>query len=282
MSDLQRFDKDGIELIIDTTTGESFASISGYARMADKDKSTISRRLETVAAEELKTAEILTTTGAKTVALITESLICEWLPKDNPKMASALLRVGVRVFLHKMAGYEVKSTAIAEEVTQFKLPQTYLEALQELVEKEKVLIEKNKDLELAARLLGESKLAEVKAVESADVLAAKIKATAHFVEFAEDVSSAINSISFNEFAKAIGTGRNRLFDLMRKTKVILIDSPLPYQKWIDAGYFEVSEKIIQGTREDGTDYKHVKPYALITGKGQIWLRQRLNDPTAYR
>ena len=43
-SSLQRFDHDGIELIINTETGESFASISGYARMSGKAQSTINPR----------------------------------------------------------------------------------------------------------------------------------------------------------------------------------------------------------------------------------------------
>ena len=37
LASFERFDKDGIELIIDTATGESFASISGYARMSGID-----------------------------------------------------------------------------------------------------------------------------------------------------------------------------------------------------------------------------------------------------
>jgi hypothetical protein len=47
MSNLTRFDRDGIEIIIDLNTGESFASISGYARMSGKAMSTISERAST-------------------------------------------------------------------------------------------------------------------------------------------------------------------------------------------------------------------------------------------
>jgi hypothetical protein len=107
----ERFDKDGIELIIDTVTGESFASINGYARMSGKDASTISRRLKGIATESSKTAEILTAQGLRTVVLIPESLIAEWLPKDNPTLTSQLMLLGVRVFMHKLAGYEISSTA---------------------------------------------------------------------------------------------------------------------------------------------------------------------------
>ena len=140
---LQRFDKDGIELIIDTQTGESFASISGYARMSGKAQSTISGRLATHRNESLKTAEILTTTGLKTVRLISEDLICKWLPKDNPELASQVLKLGVRLFLHTLAGFCVKSEAIAE-VRQLESQIVKLneekQILEELIETQKAMI----------------------------------------------------------------------------------------------------------------------------------------------
>lgn len=34
MTNLARFENDGIELVIDTNTGEAFASQTGYARMS--------------------------------------------------------------------------------------------------------------------------------------------------------------------------------------------------------------------------------------------------------
>lgn len=140
---LQRFDKDGIELIIDTQTGESFASISGYARMSGKAQSTISGRLTTHRNESLKTAEILTTTGLKTVRLISEDLICKWLPKDNSELASQVLKLGVRLFLHTLAGFRVKSDAIAEvrqlESQIVKLSEEK-QILEELIETQKAMI----------------------------------------------------------------------------------------------------------------------------------------------
>lgn len=141
MTNLQRYDNDGIEIFVNTETGESCASVSGYARMAGKDKSTISRRLGAVADTPAKTAEIQTATGFKTVSLVTEDLIAGWLPKDNPEMATKLMKLGVRVFLHKLAGYEVTTTAVST-------PQTYIEALKSLVaaEEEKELMRLEQEL----------------------------------------------------------------------------------------------------------------------------------------
>jgi hypothetical protein len=84
------YTRDGLELVIDTTTGEAFASISAVARMTDKDTKSISRYvnggLQTVAKMELKTAEIQTTTGLKTVALLNEKQILEVVSKYNPTL----------------------------------------------------------------------------------------------------------------------------------------------------------------------------------------------------
>jgi hypothetical protein len=116
---LVRFDgEDGIEILIDTVTGESFCSVKGYARMAGKSKSTISERLQGVRPTERQTAEISTTGGIQVVRLISEDLIVDWLITDNPAAAKALLKLGVRMALHTMAGYEVKSTAIETPVNE--------------------------------------------------------------------------------------------------------------------------------------------------------------------
>ena len=131
MNSLTRFENEnGIETLINTSTGEAFASISGYARIAGKDKSTISRRLDSVAAGERKTAEVQTTQGLRTVVLITESQITDWIIDDNPKIAKQLLKAGVRVFLHTTAGYQVTSTATAPTpIAQVELEPKHLDLL---------------------------------------------------------------------------------------------------------------------------------------------------------
>jgi hypothetical protein len=137
MSNLQRFDQDGIEIVINTGTGESFASIRGYARMAGKDESTIRYRLKKSAGKwDCKTAEIQTVRGLQGAVLVPEEFIAEWMPKDNKAMATQLMKLGVRLFLHKMAGYKYQPATP-------ELPQSYVEALKALVEAEekKLLLE---------------------------------------------------------------------------------------------------------------------------------------------
>lgn len=150
-SSLQRFDHDGIELIIDTQTGESFASISGYARMSEKSHNAIIMRLNRLSKEDSKgvTSEssnhpqIQTEGGLQSVRLISENLICQWLPKDNPELASQVLKLGVRLFLHTLAGFRVKSEAIAEvrqlESQIIKLSEEK-QILEELIKTQKTMI----------------------------------------------------------------------------------------------------------------------------------------------
>jgi hypothetical protein len=117
---LKQFEgEDGIEILIDTSTGESFCSVRGYARMANKDHSTILKRNQVVDGEPQKTAKVHTNGGLQVVALITENQIVEWLPKDNPIAATQLLKMGVRMTLHKMAGYSISSTAVNPEPDRF-------------------------------------------------------------------------------------------------------------------------------------------------------------------
>lgn len=231
LANFERFDKDGIELIIDTATGESFATAKGYARMSGKDYDAIKKRCQRGG---LESAEIPTVQGFKWGTLIPESIIVQWLLKDNPTMANQIMQLGVRVFIHKLAGYEVTTTAIKHE-----LPQSYLEALKCLVKSE----------------------------EQKALLAAKIEKDAPLVEYAEAVQCSDTDIDFNTFAKMIGTGRTRLFRSLRDLGVIMQNSTLPYQKWMDAGYFEACQEI--------TGDGKLRPFAVITGKGQIWLKQKL-------
>lgn len=110
---LTRFETaDGVELVI-AENGESFATVRGYARMSGRDVSTISRRLKGVASDLVKDAEINTQGGIQGVVLIPEELITDWIVEDNPPLAKAMLKAGVRVFLHTAAGYQLTSTAIA-------------------------------------------------------------------------------------------------------------------------------------------------------------------------
>jgi len=85
MNNLARFDEDGIELLIDTETGEVYASQAGYARMSGANYTTVKKRVERLKGGDIlafKTAEILTSKGLQTATLIPLSRCIDWTLAD--------------------------------------------------------------------------------------------------------------------------------------------------------------------------------------------------------
>lgn len=65
-------------------------------------------------------------------------------------------------------------------------------------------------------------------------------------------------------------GRNKLFGILREANVLNINN-IPYQRFIDAGYFKViPEKYITRDGEEKTYYK-----TYVTQKGVVWLKKNL-------
>lgn len=87
------------------------------------------------------------------------------------------------------------------------------------------------------------------------------------VEFANQVSNTDNLIDMNAMAKLaraenIPVGRNKLYGWL-KGKGVLMANNLPYQAFIDRGYFAVKESVFE---VDGL--KKTYQQTFVTGKGQ--------------
>lgn len=94
------------------------------------------------------------------------------------------------------------------------------------------------------------------------------------VEFANQVSNTENLIDMNAMAKLaveknIPIGRNRLFRWLRENGILMSDN-LPYQKFIDRGYFAVKETVFETSTMMKTHQQ-----TLVTGKGQSYIIGRL-------
>lgn len=74
--------------------------------------------------------------------------------------------------------------------------------------------------------------------------------------------SAQNTMSMQEVAKSLNTGRTRLYKLLREEGIIMKDSTLPYQRFIDAGYF----KVVERPRASGDTVVN-DPATRVTAKG---------------
>lgn len=96
---------------------------------------------------------------------------------------------------------------------------------------------------------------------------------APLVSFAEDVGVANGSISIGDFAKVLyekghrEIGQKRLFQKLRDEK-ILDGRNIPYQKYMEAGLFEVIEVY---NRNTGQTYRQPR----LTGKGQRKIYEKL-------
>lgn len=81
--------------------------------------------------------------------------------------------------------------------------------------------------------------------------------------------------TLGEAAKILGWGRNLLFSQLRKDGIFFLqknnnrENNLPYQAFIERGYFKVIE---EPYRDDGKDCLYPRIY--ITAKGLTWLAQK--------
>ena len=120
----------------------------------------------------------------------------------------------------------------------------------------------------------------ISALTQVETLTAQIEENQPKVEFADQVASTDALISIGTMAKVasdkgIAMGQNRLFQFLRDMH-ILIDSEdkrknLPYQEYLDRGYFKVREKAFH--KRNGI----YEPYfqTMVTGKGQLYIIKRL-------
>lgn len=95
------------------------------------------------------------------------------------------------------------------------------------------------------------------------------------VAFADSVCGAINSVSVGDFAKMVSQdgfiiGQNKLFAWLRDQGYLMRRGNVPYQKYIDCGWFEVIEQ--EFATPDGI---RVNSKTLITGRGQLQIHARL-------
>lgn len=102
----------------------------------------------------------------------------------------------------------------------------------------------------------------------------KLEEQQPLVDFATHVSQSKDTIDMDEMAKIaqnenINIGRNRLIKWLKEKK-ILKDNRTPYQTYIDRGYFDVVE-----TKKETVYGVLVFPKTVITGKGQLWVIEKL-------
>lgn len=112
--------------------------------------------------------------------------------------------------------------------------------------------------------------------EQIEAQALRIAADAPKVEFAETICNTVGVCKMGQFAKTIGWGPNRFIERLR-TDEVLMQNNLPFQKYIDRGYFRVIEK---KPWTDSSGNEHPSFTTMVTGRGQEWLAKRYVLETA--
>ena len=105
-------------------------------------------------------------------------------------------------------------------------------------------------------------------------LHSKINTDKPKVDFADQVADTTNVIDMGEMAKlandrGIRIGRNRLFSWLRVMGILMMNN-IPYQEYMDRGYFKLKESLYY---TDGV-YK-TRQTTYVTGKGQRYIIGRL-------
>lgn len=122
------------------------------------------------------------------------------------------------------------------------------------------------------RLLAETAAKQLEATVS--VQAEQLIEAAPKVAFADKVTEAINCQTVAEVAKILGTGQNRLYRILRGKGLLMPDN-VPYQRYVDAGWFKVVER--QWTDESGC---HLYSRTLVTGRGLQHIQRILDQEAA--
>lgn len=149
----------------------------------------------------------------------------------------------------------------AVKTLQYQLPQTMPEALRllaaEIEEKALIVAEKEK-----------------LAIESAEQKQ-RLKEQETPVAIYNLAIAAKNTMSMQEVAKSLGTGRTRLYEVLREEAIVMKGSTLPYQRFINAGYFKVTER----PRASGDTIIN-DPATRVTAKGFDYIARLMQKRSA--
>lgn len=129
-------------------------------------------------------------------------------------------------------------------VQQYQIPQTFSDALRALADE----VERNEQFEK------------------------QLSEQAPKVALYDTAMQAKNAQPMNAVAKALGVGRNKLFAFLRENKILMANN-LPYQEFLERGYFEVRQYTITHL----TSGLENKTQTMVTPKGMAYIHRLLQE-----
>lgn len=109
-------------------------------------------------------------------------------------------------------------------------------------------------------------------IERRQEIESKLAIAAPKAEFFDAVADSKDAVDLGRAAKVLncGMGRNRLFQVLRDKK-ILMETNIPYQTFVDRGYFRVIEQ--KYTKPDGST--HITFKTLVYQRGLAYIQKTL-------
>ena len=218
---------------------------------------TVNTDTQTVSARELHKAMEVTDRFSRWFARMTEYGFIENEDYTGVK-SSTLVNNGAEL---ELQDYEM-SIDMAKHICMVQRTDKAKEVRQYLIDLEKAW---NTPEQVMARAL---KVAD-QTIASLTLTVAEMKPKADFFDAVADSKSAI---PMNEVAKVLGVhgyGRNNLFEFLRN-EGILDRNNIPYQRYVDCGWFRVIEQAYTKNGE-----KHINFKTLVYQKGVDAIRKRI-------
>lgn len=219
---------------------------------------TVNTDTQTVSARELHKAMEVTDRFSRWFARMTEYGFIENDDYTGVK-CSTLVNNGAEL---ELQDYEM-SIDMAKHICMVQRTEKAKEVRQYLIDLEKAW---NTPEQVMARAL---KLAD-QTIANLTLTVAEMKPKADFFDAVADSKSAI---PMNEVAKVLGVrgyGRNNLFEFLRD-EGILDRNNIPYQRYVDCGWFRVIEQAYTKNGE-----KHINFKTLVYQKGVDAIRKRIS------
>lgn len=135
-------------------------------------------------------------------------------------------------------------------------------------------IRKTGQYTMVPKTLPEALRAYADEVERRELAEKKVAVLAPKAAFFDAVADSKDAIQIGDAAKVLnipGIGRNKLFQVLRKKEILMRDN-VPYQEYIDRGYFRVIEQ--KWTTPDGETRISIK--TLVYQKGLDYIRRLLD------
>lgn len=194
---------------------------------------------------------LLTNGGEQDVLCVELDFLPLWLAKISitPKMIENSPDTVNKLVEYQLKAKEVLANAFVRNVTQI-VPKSYKEALYALIES----VEEKEKLEAE----------KVKLEEEKQILLPKAESFDDFIDGS-------NVQNMNTVSKALGYGRNKLYRFLREQKVMMKGN-LPYQTYIDRGYFKVKEIPVVN---DNIRFNTTQTY--VTAKGVDFINKLLKE-----